>query len=100
MTLAERIQAVKERRDELLALQQLRELEEEVAQLEGRGQRPPPAEANLPPARNLATRTQSAASPPDFAHARRTLKPKDPAEYKGKTIKEHREFIRSYEIAF
>ena len=99
-TLAERIQAVKERRDELLALQHLRELEEEVAQLEGRGQRPPPAEANLPPARNLATRTQSAASPPDFAHARRTLKPKDPAEYKGKTIKEHREFIRSCEIAF
>jgi hypothetical protein len=31
---------------------------------------------------------------------KRTLKPKDLAEYKGRTLKEHREFFRSCKIAF
>jgi hypothetical protein len=31
---------------------------------------------------------------------KRMLKPKNPAEYKGKNLKEHREFFHSYKGAF
>ena len=35
-----------------------------------------------------------------MAHTRRTLKPKDPTGYRGKNIREYREFVRSCEMAF
>jgi hypothetical protein len=100
--LQERIATVKKRRDELLALQQLRELEEEVARLEEYEQNAPPAgeRDNVSRAQDLATRRQGAAEPTGSTYTKRTLKPKDPAEYRGKTIKEHREFVRSCEVAF
>ena len=43
---------------------------------------------------------QGTANPIGVAHLRRTLKPKDLAEYYRKTIKEYCEFVRSYEIVF
>ena len=100
--LQERVAAVTKRRDELLALQQLRELEEEVAQLEGCEQVAPQARVrnNVLTAQDLATRRQGAAELAGPAYAKRTLKPKDLAEYQGKTIKEYCEYVRSCEVAF
>ena len=46
------------------------------------------------------TRKRSAAQALTPPQLRRSLRPKDPPEYKGKTLKEHREFCRSCEVAF
>jgi hypothetical protein len=102
IALEERIRAVEKRRNELIALQRLRELEEEVAQLESQepAARPPRLSSNTSETLAPTSRMQGAAGSPRSAHAKRTLKPKDPSEYRGKNIKEHREFVRSCELAF
>jgi hypothetical protein len=104
MTLDERIQAAEARRDELLRLHRLQALEAEIAQLEAT----PPTTApptiveveEDPVSQAQETRKRDAPQALTPPHAKRTIKPKDPAEYKGRTLKEHREFFRSCELAF
>ena len=45
-------------------------------------------------------RKRSSTSAHDSHRAKRSLKPRDPKPYKGGNLKEHREFIRSCEMAF
>jgi hypothetical protein len=105
LTLDERIQAAEQRRDELLRLQRLQALEAEIALLEAT---PPTATPSTviealeedPVSEAQERRKRNAPQALTPPHVKRTLKPKDPAEYKGRTLKEHREFFRSCEIAF
>ena len=100
--LAKRIAAVAKRRDKLVALKKLRDLESEVALLEESEQGPSltiERDATVEVQQQVA-RMQGTANPIGVAHLRRTLKPKDLAEYYRKTIKEHREFVCSYKIVF
>lgn len=103
-TLDERIQAAERRRDELQKLQRLRELEAEILQLEDKERSVSPdttgntEEEGPEGLRDVHKRGASRTlTPPP---PKRMLKPKDPAEYKGKNLKEHREFFRSCEGAF
>jgi hypothetical protein len=102
LTTEERIALAEKKRDELRALQRLRDLEDEIASLEGlqRGITPETGERDTPGTQEAPTRKRGAASPMGRAHAKRMLKPKNPTEYRGKNLKEHREFFRSCEVAF
>jgi ribosomal 50S subunit-associated protein YjgA (DUF615 family) len=101
LTIEERILAAEKRRDELRALSRLRAIQEEIAQLEN-GERdwtPTPSVVETEIQDN-ETRKRSAPEAPTSLHVKRTLRPKDPSEYRGKNLKEHREFFRSCEVAF
>lgn len=105
LSLDERIQAAERRRDELQRLQRLQTLEAEIAELESRqGSVTPPTVGETtrvtPGLQDNDTRKRSAAQALTPPQPRRSLRPKDPPEYKGKTLKEHREFCRSCEVAF
>ena len=103
-SIEERIQAAQIRRDELLNLQQqnqLRQLEEEILQLEESEQGRNVGVSDNPSGPHpQERRTINVTAAPSVAHTRRTLKPKDPTGYRGKNIREYREFIRSCEMAF
>jgi hypothetical protein len=96
LTLEARIAAAERQRDELRALQRLRAIEEEIEHLQDLQQTP----ELTPDPVETSTRSQSAPQAHALAPVRRTLKPKSPNEYRGKNLKEHREFFRSCEIAF
>lgn len=101
-TLEDRIAAAEKKRDELQALQQLRILEDEIAQLQDLEQiRAPSVDSEETFSHSeITTRKRNASQQPVSIPARRTLKPRSPNEYRGKNLKEHREFFRSCEIAF
>ena len=100
-TLEERIQVAIQRRDELLSIRRLRALEEEITRLEGLNRDPSvPLEEEDPDIQVISRRKRGAAEALESIRVKRTLKPKDPTEYKGRNLKEHREFFRSCETAF
>ena len=101
-TLAERIRVAECRRDELLAQRRLRAIEDEITRLEREEQATTPT---LSENRDIEveitnTRKRSAPTTLESAHTKRTIRPKEPSEYKGKTLKEHREFFRTCKTAF
>lgn len=102
LTLEQRIAAAEKRRDELQALRRLREIEAEIARLEEEEHDSAITISadGTPEVQVTATRKRSAPAAPATLHAKRTLRPKDPPEYRGKNLKEHREFARSCETAF
>lgn len=102
LTLEQRIAAAEKRRDELQALRRLRQIEAEIAQLEDleRGTSPTTPATETPEVQVTGARKRSAPEALAPPYARRTIRIKDPPAYRGKNLKEHREFIRSCEIAF
>lgn len=101
-TLEERIQAAERRRNDLLNLQRLQALEAEISHLESLSRGSPAQETieGTPEPSIHATHKRNASPTLPQPHPKRTIKPKDPSEYKGKNLKEHREFVRSCEVAF
>lgn len=99
LTLDERIQEAIARRDELTKARTLQALEAEIARLE-RETSPVASTIEAPEVTLLSSRKRGAGSPTSNSRVKRTLRPKDPAEYRGKSLREHREFVRSCETAF
>ena len=101
VTIKDRIREATSRRDKLVQLRTLRALEDEITRLEQEQATSPitPPRDN-PKVTILALHKRDATSLVNDTRVKRTLHPKDPIEYKGKSLREQQEFYYLYKTIF